>query len=113
MSTIALRAVVAPVSGTTNSVFRKLPTENINILKQHVMSNQTKKDDPESAKIFYVTFSESGLITISPDKPQKGSNTDLAIQKDGTLSLTAGNNMPLNFYEQVEDLNWLLANLKK
>jgi hypothetical protein len=52
------------------------------------------------------------LFTSDKLKESQSPNAEFTLGKDGTLSLIPGSNMPLNFYEQVENLNWLLENNK-
>lgn len=65
-------------------------------------------------KKFYVEFNELGYIKAfnRPNElPEDCPYAELAIQEDGTLSLISEGNMPVDFYEQLKELNYLLANL--
>ncbi len=100
-------------NGTNGTSEMTPPDQNISTLWQY-SRDLTETYGPETGdKTVYVTFDEKELINTSVDEPLKDSKSaELSIKDDGRMvALIKGNNMPLNFYEQLERLNWLLGNL--
>ena len=64
-------------------------------------------------KRFYVEFNKAGYICVfnKPKEPPDKEYAELVIQENGTLCLIAGKDMPLNFREQIQELNQLLISL--
>ncbi|OGI09107.1 MAG: hypothetical protein A3I68_06550 [Candidatus Melainabacteria bacterium RIFCSPLOWO2_02_FULL_35_15] len=94
--------------GTDKTASITAADQNISKLWQYLTKN------PDAEK-FFATFDEQGLIK-SFTKPgengelNEGSNAEFVVQGDGTVSLLANNTFKIG--EQVDFLNWLLANLK-
>lgn len=94
--------------GTDETTTMTAADQNISRLWQYLVEN------PGIEK-FFVTFDEEGSIEsfIKPGENgelDESSNAEFIVQGDGTVSLLANNTSKIG--EQVDFLNWLLANLK-
>lgn len=94
--------------GTDKTTTMTAADQNISRLWQYLVEN------PDAEK-FFATLDEQGLIKSFTNSEEGSglngsSNKEFVVQGDGTVSLIANNTSKIG--EQVDFLNWLLANLK-
>lgn len=92
----------------TDKTAMTVTDQNISKLWQYLLENP-------DGETFFVTFDEQGSIEsfIKPGENgelNESSSAEFIVQGDGTVSLLAKNTFKIG--EQVDFLNWLLANLR-
>lgn len=85
--------------------------ENILRLWQFWKQTVIDKTPIQDKLLFWANFDEEGNINSIQDTPSNSNSYVQLMVSDDSLDLGPRNNMPINFYEQLEIFNWLLSEL--